>query len=315
MFFFARRFLGLLVVFVPVALFHAAGLIGLLIVTTVASVWLAHDTLRRPTRALKLIKAKLEPDKRVTKAVQTISRRARMPPPDCGLLPNIAGDSLQAVALRLPPPGTVIVAKPLLHALDDRELTAVIGHEVAHIWHPLENEARILFVWGLFAGALMEIGYAYSIFGPHFDSARLHSVWLLFALLVFGRPVAALFPLAVSRRAETRADEWACRLGCDGLCLATALWEIEAERAEKTATKSRLAGRRMQAIRKILAPKRRSWTATRRRDALIKLARLDLAAESLLQRLFSDHPGVRRRTLQLLRQTPDADSTPASVAR
>jgi heat shock protein HtpX len=308
MFFFARRLLGLVVVFVPVALFHAAGLIGLLVVTTAVSVWLAHDTLRRPTRAVKLIKTKLQADKRVRKAVQTISERAGRPQPDCGVLPDIAGDSLQAVALRLPPPGLVIVSKPLLRALDDRELTAVIGHEVAHIWHPLKNEARILFVWGLFAGALMETGYAYSIFGPHFDSTRLHSVWLLFALLIFGRPVAALVPLAVSRRAETEADEWACRLGCDGLCLASALWEIEAERAEKTASKSRLAGRRMQAIRKILRPKRRSWTAARRRDALMKLARLDLAAENLIGRLFSDHPALTRRTRHLLEQVPEGSS-------
>jgi heat shock protein HtpX len=309
MIFFGRRFLGLIVVLVPVALFHAAGLVGLLIVTTALSLWLAHDSLRRPARALKVIKLRLKHEKRVEQAVATISKRAEMPKPDNGVLPDIGGETLQAAALRLPPPGTVMVSSALLGALDERELTAVIGHELAHIWHPLKNQTRIVFGWGLLAGALMQIGYAISVFGPHFDSSRIYSPVLLAVLFVFGRPAAALVPLAVSRRAEEEADDWACRLGCDGLCLASALWEIEAERAEKTAGSSRLAGRRLQAIRAILQPQRRSWTAARRRDALVKLARLDLAAEGLLQRLFADHPVLPRRTRHLLEQIPEGHSS------
>jgi heat shock protein HtpX len=308
MFLFARRLLGLMVVFVPVGLFHAAGLIGLLAVTTAISLWLAHETLRRPPRVLRVTKPKLKADWRVRRAVRTISQRARMPEPDSGVLPDIGGDSWQAVALRLPSPGTVIVSRPLTRALDDRELTAVIGHELAHIWHPLRNEARILLVWGLLAGALMEIGYAISMFGPHFDSTRWYWPLATLALFVFGRPVAALVPLAVSRRPETEADEWACRLGCDGLCLASALWEIEADRTEQMASKSAIARARLQRIRAILKPKRRSWTAARRREALIKLGRSDLAAEHLLERLFHDHPALLERTRHLLEQRPENGS-------
>jgi heat shock protein HtpX len=311
MFFFARRLLGLMVVFVPVGLFHAAGLIGLLAVTTALSLWLAYETLRRPARVLRVIKPKLKADGRVHRAVRRISERAKMPEPDSGVLPDIGGDAWQAVALRLPPPGTVIVSRPLAHALDDRELTAVIGHELAHIWHPLRNEVRIVLAWGLVAGALMEIGYAISMFGPHFDSARWYWPLATLTLFVFGRPVTALVPLAVSRKAETEADEWACRLGCDGLCLASALWEIEADRTEQLASKSALARARLQKIRAILQPKRRSWTAARRREALMKLCRSDLAAEHLLERLFRDHPALLERTRHLVEQTPEDGSGPA----
>jgi hypothetical protein len=53
---------------------------------------------------------------------------------------------------------------------------------------------------------------------------------------------------------------------------------------------------------------RRSWTAARRREALMKLCRSDLAAERLLERLFRDHPALLQRTRHLLEQTPGRDS-------
>ena len=62
-------------VFVPVSLFHAAGLIGLLIVTSAISIWLAHDTLRRPARALKVIKPKLERNGCVRHLLQETAER------------------------------------------------------------------------------------------------------------------------------------------------------------------------------------------------------------------------------------------------
>jgi hypothetical protein len=78
------------------------------------------------------------------------------------------------------------------------------------------------------------------------------------------------------------------------------------------ASKSAVARVRLQRIRAILKPKRRSWTAARRREALMKLCRSDLAAEHLLERLFRDHPALLQRTRHLLEQRPEGGSGQAA---
>lgn len=329
----------LIVITAPVAAFGLAGLIGVFVVTSAIGLYLGLQSFSRLPSALR--KGQLKPNWRVSDAVAEISQRANRPPPSSGVVDTIENDKYQAIAVGRPKPGTVVVTRPLIGRLDQNELMAVIGHELAHIWHPVKGREAILITYGVLAGALAELAYAYALFGPHLDrNALIYSLPLLILLFLLAKPLLMLFPLALSRHNESEADEWACKMGCDGLCLATALWELTAgddaeiaklaagggtvteaskqkttnggQKRQEQPTKARrkvaaAAARRVQSITSVLGDRpaeRRSWTAARRRDALTKLVRADLAAEHLMGRLLATHPSVGRRTRRLLRQAP-----------
>jgi Zn-dependent protease with chaperone function len=301
------RVLGLAVIGGPVALFGFAGLVAVLLASAGLALLIGYITLTGVHPAVHRLRAGLKEDRRVTAAVSMICGRAQMPLPRCGVVERIGTDRFQASAVRRPAPGMVVITRSLLDDLDENELTAVLAHELAHIWHPIRGQLVIASAWGLLGGLVMEIGYAFALFGPHMRSeAFVYSPLGLVSLAVFARPLLALVPFAVARHGEFKADRWACKLGCDGACLATGLWELAAQRARQQANSprgSRSALERARRIRAILTRGRRSWTATQRRDALIRLCRSDLAVEDLAQRLFSTHPSVTRRTRRLLMST------------
>jgi heat shock protein HtpX len=299
----------LLVIGVPVAWFGWWGMVGVLVVTSAIAVFRSYRSLIGVQQELEKLLSDLETDQRVTETVAAISARARQPVPRAGVVSTLDGSEFQAEAFKRPRPGFVFITRPLLRRLTDEELCAVLAHELAHIWHPMKGRQAILTVWGLCVGGAIELGYAVALFGPHLRAGRfLYSLWLLVLLLVLGRFVSVLVPAALSRHAESQADEWACHLGCDGPCLATALWELEArdEHGRVLANEGEMAPQLLRRMRKILRSRsrRRSWTAARRRDALMRLCRCDTVAEDLLSRLLSDHPSTARLTRRMLAEPP-----------
>jgi Zn-dependent protease with chaperone function len=311
------RLLGLALIAVPVGLFGAAGLVGVLVTSALVALVVGYVTVTGEHPAVRSLESSLKEDRRVTAAVTAIGARARMPIPRSGVTERVGTQRFQAIALRRPEPGMVVVTRPLLNDLADNELTAVIAHELAHVWHPIRGQLLIASVWGLLGGVIVETGYAFALFGPHLQpQAFVYSPLAFVLLFVFARPLLALIPRAVARHGEFKADAWACRLGCDGTCLATGLWELTLARAQQQANRpggSRPALERARRIRAILAPSRRSWTAAQRRAALLQLCRSDLAAEHLTERLFSTHPSVTRRTRRLLK-SPTPHGKPVSDA-
>jgi heat shock protein HtpX len=310
-----RQVVAVSVIAVPVALFGRGGLIGVVAVTSLLALALAWRTTTRLPLMFRAAERHLKANDRVSEAVSTISARARMPSPRCGVVPRLGGETIAACAARHPAPGTILFTKPLVSDLDRRELHAVVAHELAHIWHPIRGQLVVLTAWGILAGALTEVGYAVALFGPHLRADRfIYSPLAFLAIFLFARPLLALVPLAVSRRGEFLADRWACRLGCDELCLATALWEMRADQmseAERQGKVSPLLRKHLRTLRSALRG-HRSWTAAHRREALVRLCRSDLAAEHLMAHLLATHPSLAERTERLLAET--AESPPrASV--
>jgi Zn-dependent protease with chaperone function len=278
------------------------------VVSSLVAVALSHQSLNRPPPQVQALLKNLADDARVKNAVATISARAHRPVPRAGIASELDGTKFQAEAIGRPVPGFVFITRPLLESLTDEELAAVLAHELAHVWYPMKGRHAILLVWGIVFGGFLEFCYALAMFGPHFRASEfLYSGWLLLILLVFAPLLSVLVPAAVSRHAEAKADDWACRLGCDGLCLATALWEMEAQAGQGRAlsNEGKNAPRLLGQMKQLLLTKstRRSWTARRRRETLLGLCRCDLVAEGLLARLLSGHPDTVRRTRRMLAES------------
>lgn len=120
----------------------------------------------------------------------------------------------------------VAVTEGLLRLVDDRELRAVLAHELAHI---RDRDVLLMTFAATLAGA---IGYAAQVvvfsmlFGGNNNRNGVNPFLLLIAAIT--APIAAMaVQLAISRSREFRADEVGARLADDPDALASALEKLE----------------------------------------------------------------------------------------
>lgn len=117
---------------------------------------------------------------------------------------------------RTPRDARVWVTRGLLERLDERELNAVVAHEVGHVKH------WDFAVMTLAAVIPMVLYLAYLVArGNNRAEARAVAIGAYVAYLV-----SQLTLLALSRARETAADHWSCRTTGDGDALASALVKI-----------------------------------------------------------------------------------------
>jgi heat shock protein HtpX len=125
--------------------------------------------------------------------------------------------------------GAVIaVSQGLLRALDNRELTAVMAHEISHLKN---NDLWIMNISATFSqitSTLSAIGQIILIFNlPLAVLSEHHFPWIGILILIFAPTLAMLLQLALSRTREFDADLMAARLTGDSRGLASALFTIE----------------------------------------------------------------------------------------
>jgi heat shock protein HtpX len=164
--------------------------------------------------------------------VARLAAAANMPTPPIYLIPSASPNAFATG--RGPRHAAVAVTQGLLEVLDEREIEAVLSHELSHVRN---RDVLVATIAAGIAGVISSLGYVLR-WGMLFGGAgarqeRRGSSLTTLAWIIVAPIIALLLQLGISRTREYGADASGARLSGDPNALADALEKLEAWSARR----------------------------------------------------------------------------------